>query len=119
MSLMVTPENPLRAKAVRAASRIDSRVRSDLRVSLGGLSDAMRNRLGCGLRFGIEAARPPAQCAKARSLRSGQARLFEIFLVLPDPDVVRQSEFRRGQPVFEITGFFSLFIADPVAGEDV
>src|SRR5271168_2013189 len=104
MSLMVTPEKPLRANAVRAASRIDSRVRSDFGVARRGEpSDPMRDRFGCGLRFGIEPVRPPTQRAEARPFRGCEARPFEILLVLPDPDVVGQGEFRRGQPRLEIT----------------
>src|ERR1700716_2857144 len=97
MSLMVTPEKPLRANAVRAAFRIDSRVRSDFGVGRRGEpSDDMGYRFGCGLRFWIEPARPPTQRAKARRLRGRQARRFQVLLVLPDPDVVGQCDFRRG-----------------------
>src|ERR1700758_3699395 len=107
MSLIVTPEKPLRANAVRAASRIDSRVRSDFGVARRDEpSDAMRDRLGCDLRFGIEPARPPTQRAKARRLRRRQARRFEVLLVFPDPDVVGQGEVRRGQTRLEITRAF-------------
>src|ERR1700722_16664053 len=120
MSLMVTPEKPLRANAVRAASRIDSRVRSDFGVARRDEpSDAMGYRFGCGLRFWIEPARPPTQRPKARRLRSRQARRFEGLLVLPDPDVVGQRAFRRGQTPREITRARCPFLADPVAGEDV
>src|ERR1700734_793133 len=119
MSLIVTPEKPLRANAVRAASRIDSRVRSDFRAGRGELSDDMRNRFGSYLRFGIDPARPPAQRAKARPLRCRQAGPLEVLLVLPDPDVIRQGELRRGQPRLEIASVFRFFLADPVAGEDV
>src|ERR1700733_3887296 len=107
MSLIVTPEKPLRANAVRPAYKIDSRVRSDFGVArLGEPSGAMVYQFGLGLRPGIEPARPPTQRAKSRCLRSRQTRRFEVLLVLPDPDVVGQGEFRRGQARFEITRAF-------------
>src|ERR1700722_9991886 len=103
LSLMVTPEKPLRANAVRAASRIDSRVRSDFRITRPGEpSDAMCDRFGGGLGLWIDPARPPTQRAKSRRLRSCQTRRFKVLLVLPDPDVVGQGEFRRGQTRLEI-----------------
>src|ERR1700704_1105894 len=118
MSRIVTPENPLRAKAMRAASRIDSRVRSDLRATRGGEpSDAMRNWLLGGL--GVEPTRPAAKCAEARGLRSGQRGRLEVQLVLPDPDVVGQSQFRRFQTRLETAGLSGVRCADPVAREDV
>src|ERR1700722_16856139 len=118
MSLMVTPEKPLRANAVRAASRIDSRVRSDLRVTRWGEpSGAMGDEFVRGLRFGIEPTGPATQRAKARGLRGCQARRFEVLLVLPDPDVIGQGDFRRGQPSLEITRVLGVFLADPVPGE--
>src|ERR1700744_5028068 len=120
MSLMVTPEKPLRANAVRAASRIDSRVRSDFRITRRDKpSDAICDRFGGGLRIWVEPARPPTQRAKSRRLRSRQTRRFKVLLVLPDPDVVGQGEFRCGQTRLEIIRAFWIFLAEPVAGEDI
>src|SRR3977135_1320419 len=111
MSRIVTPENPLRAKAIRAASRIDSRVRSDLRAARGGESSgAMRNRLLGAL--GVERTRPAAPCSETRSLRGCQRGRLKVQLVLPDPDIVGQSQFRRFQSRLETAQLSGVLCAD-------
>src|SRR5690606_38084125 len=98
MSRMVTPENPLRANATRAASRTAWRVRSDLRRPAASASAAM----AVGVR--IETARPGPQLLEPRSLRRGQSRLIQVPLMLPDANVVRQRAFGGGQTLGECIG---------------
>src|SRR5215207_5243108 len=116
MSRMVTPENPLRANAIRAASRIASRVRSDFRWPGAGVSGTNAHRFrGDAFPGGIEVFSPGSHLLEACSLRRCEARRIHVLLVLPDLDISGQSAFRGRQPVGKVTGL----IVDPVTGEDV
>src|SRR5271167_3680986 len=117
MSRVVTPENPLRANAIRAASRIASRVRSDLRwLRVGAdvsaaMSDCFR---GGVLGRRVEASGPSPQLLETRRLRSRKTWWVQIDLVVPDPNILRECTFGSCKPLDKVAG-----VVDPVAGEDV
>src|ERR1700761_8640689 len=118
MSRIVTPEKPLRANAILAASRIACRVRSDFLVGVP-TCDASGAKACCFssdfLALGIKAARPRSQGTEPRRLGRREPRSVQVLLVVPDPDVVRQGKLCSGEPLCE----FATVFADPIAREDV
>src|SRR5579875_2229 len=115
---MVTPENPLRAKAIRAPSRIAWRVRSDLRSfapgaeALGAMGDRQLRRV-IGLR--VEPSGPCTKALEARRLRSRKSRRIHVALVIPDLDILWQCLLGHSEALREI----ARLVIDPISGEDI